>query len=186
MININGCDDSFYRYKMEIIQVTNNGSGNGQFTIIKNMKHIEKSINTPEEILFKYLAHSLGSSYNNKKSALNGKYTQEHIQEKIFDYINCFVICINCGIPELTYIIIKKKMECKCSACGKIIKLNIKTKNNIKGEEIIFNYLKNDKEWTKSKGSMVFQNDINIELSYVPCSDKENIDELFDSLDPFA
>jgi hypothetical protein len=43
------------------------------------------------------------------QSALNGKYTQEHIQEKIFDYINCFVICINCGIPELTYIIIKKK-----------------------------------------------------------------------------
>jgi translation initiation factor 2 beta subunit (eIF-2beta)/eIF-5 len=161
MININGCEDDFYRYKMEIIQITNGGYGNGQFTIIKNMKRIEKDLNTPSEVLFKYLAYTLGSSYNNKKDSLTGTYTQDNIQLKIYDYINNFVICVYCGIPELTYyIIIKKKIECKCSACGKINILKSHNKNITKGHDLISKYLESGKKWIKTKGTMVFQDNI--------------------------
>lgn len=155
MININGCDDNFYRYKMDVVQITNGGCGNGQFTIIKNMKKIEKDINTPSEILFKYLAFTLGSSYNNKKDSLTGTYTQNNIQLKIYDYINHFVICVYCGIPELTYILIKKNTECRCAACGQINKINYKNKNIEKGNDLIFKYLDSGKLWIKTKGNMV-------------------------------
>ncbi len=156
MININGSKDDFYRYKMDVIQISNGGTGNGQFTVIKNMKAIEKAINTPTDVLFKYLAFSLGSSYNNKKNSLSGMHTQENIQLKIYDYIHYFVICIECGIPELTYILVKKKVKCTCSACGNINIHKILNKNIIKGQELIIKYLEGGKLWTKTKGTMVF------------------------------
>ena len=74
MLNINGSNDPNYRYKMEEVVIKNAGYGNGQFTIITNINKIEKSINTPAEIIFKYLAFNLGASYNNKKESLTGVY----------------------------------------------------------------------------------------------------------------
>jgi translation initiation factor 2 beta subunit (eIF-2beta)/eIF-5 len=157
MINVNNSDDLFYRYKMEKVNITNKGFGNGLFTIINNLESIAKSINTPVEILYKYIANDLGSNYNEKKKSMNGNHTHEKIQESIYKYINDFVICNKCGIPEVNYFLEKKSIEAKCSACGKLNEIKNNNKINQKNVDIILKYLEKNKVWLKTKGNMVLQ-----------------------------
>lgn len=160
-INLNNSEDENYRYKMQKVSISYGGNGNGVFTILNNISDISESINTPSDILCKYIAYILGSSYNEKKKALTGQHG--NIQEIIFDYINNFVICQSCGIPELSYSLVKisgKKfnLESKCSACG--ITNCPKSTNKIteKGIDLINKYLsKPNTIWTIKKGLMVEQ-----------------------------
>jgi translation initiation factor 5 len=158
MININKSDDMFYRYKMPSINIKLGGTGNGMFTIINNMDEIAKAINTPPEIVYKFISYTLGSAYNEKKKSLTGHHN--NLQEIIFDYINNFVICEHCGIPELSYSLNKKskkniKLICYCSACGNLNNLRNNNKINDKCIDTIIKYLNSNNEWVVSKGSMV-------------------------------
>ena len=157
MINVNNSDDPFYRYKMEKVSITNKGFGNGLFTIINNLENIAKSINTPVEILYKYISNDLGSNYNEKKKSMNGNHTHEKIQESIYKYINDFVICSKCGIPEINYLLDNKKVEARCSACGSLNEIKNNNKINQKNVDIILKYLQKNKVWLKTKGTMVLQ-----------------------------
>lgn len=158
MININSSNDIFYRYKMEKVNIMNKGNGNGLYTIINNLENIAKTINTPEEILYKYIATSVGSNYNDKKKSINGSHTQDKIQESIYNYINDFVICSNCSIPEIIFVLNNNILESKCSACGNINKIKIKSKINQKIIDIIHKYLNRNKIWIVSYGNIVLQN----------------------------
>jgi translation initiation factor 2 beta subunit (eIF-2beta)/eIF-5 len=157
MININNSNDIFYRYKMEKVNITNKGLGNGLFTIINNLNNIAKSINTPPEILYKYIATDLGSNYNEKKKSINGNHTQEKIQESIYKYINDFVICTVCNIPEINYMLFNNKIESKCSACGSLNEIKNNNKINQKNIDLILKYLQKNKVWSITKGNMVLQ-----------------------------
>jgi len=172
-ININGSDDPYYRYKMEEIIMVQGGNGNGVFTIINNIDSISKSINTPSEILLKYLSYHLGSSYNDKKKSFTGYHNIDMINIGLFNYINSFVICSNCSIPELLYILDKKgkkkNIDSKCSACGNIQELNYNTKIDNKCIENINKYLIK-KSWNISKGNII------LESKY---------DEIYNSYNPF-
>jgi len=99
MININNLDDPFYRYKMPAIKLTSNNNK----TFIQNIEDIANHINTPLEILIKYVSYSLGTNYNNKDMSFTGLYNNNKLQDIIYNYINEFVICKTCNIPELTY-----------------------------------------------------------------------------------
>jgi translation initiation factor 5 len=161
MLNINNSDDNDYRYKMQTISFKMGGAGNGIFTTIDNMDAIAKSINTPSDIICKFISFTLGTSYNDKKKQFTGHHY--NIQDIIFDYINNFVICPECKIPELMYnldkINSKKfKLICRCSACGSIN--DIKPINKIidKSIDTIVKYLNNNNNiWIVSKGFMVQQ-----------------------------
>lgn len=158
MININNStDDDYYRYKMPKVIVKLGGNGNGIFTIINNIEEISNAITTPSEILSKYISYTLGSAYNEKKQTLTGHH--HNIQDIVFNYINEFVICQHCSIPELTYSLdkVSKKnsvLLCRCSACGNLN--NIKKSNKISDKTIdnINKYL-NKNEWPISKGNIV-------------------------------
>jgi len=74
-ININNSEDENYRYKMPKVSISYGGNGNGVFTVLNNINDVSESINTPSEILCKYIAYILGSSYNEKKKTLTGQHT---------------------------------------------------------------------------------------------------------------
>ena len=165
MLNVNGSNDDFYRYKMNMVNISNKGNGNGQFTIITNLTDICKTINTPPEILYKYIANDLGSSFNEKKNSLTGTHTQETIQQSIFKYINDFVICNKCSIPEINYSLKNKNIvESKCSACGSYNTIKNNNKINVKINDIILKYLQKNKTWTVTKGNMVLLKDYGPEI----------------------
>jgi translation initiation factor 5 len=199
MININGnISDANYRYKMEKISLNNCGSGNGQYTIINNMDNIAESINTPSEILYKYFAFVLGSSFNEKKKSLTGTYSITNMEEHLYDYINKFVMCPNCNIPELMYKIENKNVCASCSACGKNNNIKYNTRIHIKVLDLIEKYLIKNKVWVKTKGLLVEQKEskpvlenlqINHETTLLNSNNeskiKSNHEESTDDFNPF-
>lgn len=160
MLNINNSDDINYRYKMPKVSVKYGGNGNGKYTIINNIDEIADAINTPSEIVCKFISFSCGSSYNEKDKSITGYHI--NIQNVIFDYINNFVICSTCNIPELNYYlekINKKKsiLVCKCSACGTINNLKKTNKIYDKCIDTIIKYLLKENNWINKSGTMVEQ-----------------------------
>lgn len=160
MLNINNSDDIHYRYQMPKISIKYGGRGNGKFTVINNMEEIALAINSPPEIVYKFISYSYGSSFNEKEKTINGHHS--NIQDIIFEYINNFVICSTCNIPELNYYLEKKSAKkynliCKCSACGTINQLKNTNKINDKCIDTIIKYLIKENNWIKTDGSMVTQ-----------------------------
>ena len=162
MLNINGKDDSSYRYKMPAVNINVGGKGNGVFTILDNLNDISKAINHPPTLLLKFLSSSFGAISNDEKMSITGIYTASQIQEAIQSYINTFVLCPSCNIPE-TIPQLKKEtkknilLELKCSACGKISEIKISNKKEEKTKDLIISYL-NKNEWiVQNKGNMVIK-----------------------------
>jgi translation initiation factor 5 len=162
MLNVNNSIDDNYRYKMPKVSIKYGGNGNGKFTIINNINEIADAINSPPEIICKYISYSCGSGYNDKDNTITGHHN--NIQNIIFDYINNFVICTTCNIPELNYFLEKisakkSNLVCKCSACGTIHKIKSSNKINDKCIDTIIKYLNKESTWIKTNGSMVQQED---------------------------
>lgn len=160
MLNINNSNDSNYRYQMPKISIKFGGNGNGKYTIINNMDEIASSLNSPAEIIYKFISYSLGSAYNEKEKSILGHHN--NLQDIIFDYINNFVFCNTCNIPELNYYIEKissknYNLNYKCSACGSICKIKNTNKVNNKCIDTIIKYLIKEDNWIINNGSMVQQ-----------------------------
>ena len=130
------------------------------------------------QIINKFISYTLGSAFNDKKNSITGHHN--NIQEIIFQYINTFVICKTCNIPELTYSLNKissKKMilECRCSACGNTNSIISHNKIIDKCIDTIIKYLNKEGTWMISKGKMGQENKTGTEDTFL---DEPNIDDL--------
>lgn len=178
MININGSKDNSYRYKMPVFQCEIKGNGNGIYTIITNLNDVSKYINHPPTILLKFLSSYNGSMANEEKMSITGRYTSDKLQKTIQIYINRFVICSKCNIPETIPQINKQSkkniiLELKCSSCGSISSI-LCNKNEMKAYELIVKYLEKN-AWTTTKGTMVsFDNKNNISSNEINEEDDIN------------
>ena len=126
LINIIQGDDEFQRYKMPEVEINHS---NKKFTIIKNSDIISKHLHMKEDILCKFI--SLEKNTNNKKNKLNGLFEKIEIQKIIYDFIENFVLCDKCGLPELKHKAYDKNILNKCLSCGEkyLTKSNHKIKN---------------------------------------------------------
>ena len=163
-LNINNSDDPSYRYKMPKLSCQNAGRGNGSFTFLLNINDVSKSLGHPPCLLLKYIGTVLGAGTNSSKLSVTGHHKQKDLQKIIFSYIDNFVLCPKCKIPELTPEIIGKKkrksIKVKCSACGYYDKLNGSNKYFTKGVDSLIKYLDKN-EWKVIKGTMVEQKEEN-------------------------
>jgi len=160
MLNINGKSDPSYRYKMNPIKFTINGKGNGIFTIIHNLNDIGKSLNHPENLLLKFLSTYFGSISNDEKSSITGSYTDIQLQNAIQVYINRFVLCPACCIPETVPILRKESkkntlLDLKCSACGKTSEVKTNNKIEDKIKDLIIKHIEKYDWQLSNKGNMV-------------------------------
>jgi translation initiation factor 5 len=114
-------DDPSYRYTMPKAQC----KLEKQKTVVENLKDIGASLHRhPEEIL-QYIGCKLNSQATKDK---HGKHYvkgdhRDTIQELIFEYIDIFVMCPQCCLPETIYKFrFKSKKDIKvkytCKACG--------------------------------------------------------------------
>jgi translation initiation factor 5 len=150
-LNINpNANDPSYRYKMEKINTSQTGRGGNCHTILENITNISRQLNTTPDILVNYIGNVLGCNtiktqqnnyyiYN-----LKGHYSNEKIQEIIYNYIVFATLCNKCNIPELTPEVIGKgkhsTLNMKCSACGKSYELIGNNKYNLKLVESMIKY----------------------------------------------
>jgi translation initiation factor 5 len=146
--------DPYYRYKMPVL----NSKIQGNKTILLNLEDVSKSFNHPEEIVFKYFGNFLGTNINFKKKSLSGYYDKDQLIDILYKYIQVFVLCPKCSIPEFIPCLETKKKKImlygNCSACGYYAQ--IKGNNNIEEKTIdnIKKYLEKN-EWKISKGNLV-------------------------------
>jgi len=146
-ININNSEDPSYRYKIDKILLNKGGKGNGCYTIFCNLNNVSKQIGHNPVTICKYIGINLGAKVIiDKTYSIQGHYDTKKVQNIIFNYINSFVLCPTCCVPELNYTFdkINKIIKLHCIGCGEdnIIDDTTMNKNNKK----IFNKIINDIE----------------------------------------
>ena len=105
-----GCDnkDQFFRYKRSSVEISYKNSGKGQ-TVIDNIKKISHELETKPENLIRYLKKQLNTSLD-KDGVIHAKIDKEKIETEIDKYIELYVLCPRCKLPEYHM--------GSCNACG--------------------------------------------------------------------
>jgi translation initiation factor 5 len=122
-INIGGDpNDTSYRYKMPKLVTKVEGKGNGIKTVIVNVVDVSKALHSEPAYVTKFFGIDLGatSKYNAdiERAVVNGAHTQPDMQELLKKYIDNFILCPTCQLPELAMKVHKGAIKIDCSACG--------------------------------------------------------------------
>lgn len=125
IINIAGdtpVDDPEYRYKMPAVFGKVEGSGNGIKTAIPNITNVGTSLHRSPAEVNKFFGCELGAqtTYSEKddRAIVNGQHNDTVLQDLVHRYIEKFVLCPNCKLPETDYKIKSEIIWHKCKACG--------------------------------------------------------------------
>jgi translation initiation factor 2 beta subunit (eIF-2beta)/eIF-5 len=124
-INITGStevNDASYRYTMPPFDVGYEGRGNGCKTVIKNLVSICNAIETPETFVVKFFSYELSTQtrYDAEldRFILNGTYAADVLQQTLNKYIDLYVLCSKCHLPEFVITVKKDDLRYKCKSCG--------------------------------------------------------------------
>lgn len=155
VINLAGTspiDDPEYRYKMPAVYGKIEGSGNGIKTNIPNITDVALSLHRNPGEVNKFFGCELGAqtTYNEDtdRAIVNGAHTDDTLQKLIRRYIDLFVLCPNCNLPETDYKIKNEIIWHRCKACGakEMVDMGHKLCNFILAQD------KKEKKANKGKG----------------------------------
>jgi translation initiation factor 5 len=127
MLNIpSSVDDPSYRYKMPRIVSKKEGRGNGSKTGIHNMGDVARALKRDPVYLTKFFGYELGAqtSYTNKenegeRAVVNGHHDTNIFQTLVDKFIEKYVLCSGCNLPEIDMVVNKKGIiVATCKACG--------------------------------------------------------------------
>ncbi len=125
LVNIAGLtpvDDPSYRYKMPKILGKVEGRGNGIKTVLVNVVEVAQALNRDAPEVTKFFGCELGAqtiySEDIDRAVVNGAHNDNDLQNKIKIYIEKFVLCPTCKLPETHYKIKDGVIHQKCLACG--------------------------------------------------------------------
>ena len=144
IVNIAGTtpvDDPEYRYKMPAVFGKIEGSGNGIKTLVPNISDVALSLHRQPGEVNKFFGTELGaqSRYNadTDRAIVNGAHTDAVLQDLMHSYIEKFVLCPNCGLPETEYKIKNDAIFHRCKACGakELVDMSHKLCNYILAED---------------------------------------------------
>lgn len=122
-VNIGGGDDQFNRYKMPSVMGKVEGRGNGIKTRIVNCFEVARALHRPPGYVCKFFGCELGAQTKIDDNAgvyiVNGAFQQKVLAEILQKFIEMFVLCSNCKLPE-TDLKLKKNGNITqlCNACG--------------------------------------------------------------------
>lgn len=122
LINIVKTDDPNFRYKMPRISTKIEGRGNGIKTVITNMSEVAQALHRHPKYTTKFFGCELGAQtkYDDEtdRSVVNGAHDNRTIQDLLFKFIELFVLCPNCNLPETALKARRGVIYHKCNACG--------------------------------------------------------------------
>ena len=158
MINVDGSDDHFYRYKMEELSIKLEGSRNGKKTIITNILNICKSIKIEENILTRFFGLELGtqSEFINKRNILmiDGFFNKDKLQIILLKFIKTHILCKKCSLPEIELFLKKNNVFYHCKACGAY---DIHIHNDIKFENFLKKNLSSIDPYIKKNNDIILE-----------------------------
>lgn len=115
-------DDPNYRYKMPRVKAKVEGRGNGVKTNIMNMAEIARALKRAPEYATKFCGCELGASSKFEaaegKAIVNGIHPEGEVQIVIDKFIERFVLCPKCKLPEIDLGVVQGRVLGSCNACG--------------------------------------------------------------------
>jgi len=126
MVNIPSTNvDPDYRYQMPRLISKIEGRGNGIKTCIINMGDVARAIKRPPQYATKFFGSELGipSHYSDKEGdgercLIDGSHDISAFQGLLDEFIEKYICCEQCDLPELDLLIVKGAVHGKCKACG--------------------------------------------------------------------
>ncbi|WP_435118106.1 translation initiation factor IF-2 subunit beta [Halolamina sp. C58] len=92
----------------------------GAFTRFTNLKEIADALSREAEHLHREIQSELGTAgqFEDGRSRYNGSFSQRDLQAAIDSYIEEFVRCSECGLPDTRLVNEDGTMMLRCEACG--------------------------------------------------------------------
>lgn len=123
MKNIGGDNnDATYRYKMPLLVTKVEGRGNGIKTVLVNMTDIAKALCCDPAYPTKYFGFTLGTqskySPDTERAVVNGQHDQPDLDKILDKFIEKFILCPTCKLPEIKMKVKKNNIIIDCMACG--------------------------------------------------------------------
>lgn len=105
--------DPFYRYKRPV-SIVENKSG---CTKVINLDDISRALHTESSYILHYiqLKKSIAAAKNGDIKTI---ILQNEIEKLLNEFINEYILCKKCGLPELHIEKTKKVLDFICDACG--------------------------------------------------------------------
>jgi translation initiation factor 5 len=134
-INIGGDkNDENYRYKMPPLSCVIEGRGHGLKTAFINIADVAKALHVMPQYIIKYFGFELGtqSGYDEatSKGIVNGKHEFGLLQNLLEKFIDVFVLCPKCKLPEINLSVSSKEtIRYLCASCG--AKADLKTSHKL-------------------------------------------------------
>lgn len=146
--------DPNYRYKRDLEILKYEGKGNGKKTRFVNIDEISHQLHRMPDELTKFLGIDLSTSTNyvNNAAIINGHITKDDMEKSLRKYIEIFVLCKECGLPEIPkYKLDGKKIKTKCLGCGARNKIDSDDHRLVSFIVSKLKQLKSDKDKNKKK-----------------------------------
>lgn len=120
--------DQHYRYKMPQLQCKQLSAGNGIKTSIFNARSIANAIGRTTASLTQWYSYSLAVQakqvQNGTQIYLNGDHQSKALIDKLYEFIDTFVLCPVCSNPETTYVHRGNSLYLHCTSCGNTSQVN--------------------------------------------------------------
>jgi len=147
LLNIDGSDDVFFRYKMRQLFVQVIGKGKMIRTMLLNVEDVAKDLKVDPSYITSYFGYEIGaqSKFDPKKpererASVSGEHDSSYMSTILKKFIQDFILCPNCKLPEVVLVPDKKtqKITLNCKSCG----ASTVTEMNDKLKRFIFNHQK--------------------------------------------
>ena len=122
-MNIRDNSDEFERYKMPVLDVMIKHKGSYRLTYIKNIDAVAKALHIASIVIIKHFGSHLNTQSRKCSEGLElkGLFETEVLAKSSRFFIQKYLICKICTLPELKFQSTKNKLDIKCLSCGNII-----------------------------------------------------------------
>ena len=96
------------------------GETDGAFTRLTNIREIAEALSRDPEHLHRTIQRELGTNgqFNGQRSRYNGSFSIADFQNAIDEYVDEYVTCSQCGLPD-TILVTEDGIDMlRCQACG--------------------------------------------------------------------
>lgn len=92
----------------------------GNTTVIKNFDKISNAISRESDLILKFLLGGVGTAgeLDGGRVVFQGKIPAKHIQDKLKEYIDTYVMCSECNRPDTHLVKQGRTILIRCDACG--------------------------------------------------------------------
>ncbi len=92
----------------------------GAFTRLTNLSAVADALSRDPEHLHSIIQRELGTNgqYDNGRARYNGNFSASDFDEAIQSYIDAYVTCSECGLPDTRLVHEDRTLMLRCEACG--------------------------------------------------------------------